>query len=1006
MTENTFARPDISFRSLPFWSWNCRVTRELIDRQLPIFKEMGFGGVTIHARQGLDVEYLSEEYFSLVSYTIARCKELGLRCWLYDDDKFPSGSAGGKVTKGHPEFRGRYLLLTEKPDNGYVAAYALFFEGNALKEYRRLMNEQEIDAARQAGGVIRYAYMKLINKEAWFEDEAYVDTMNPEATKEFIRLTHEAFYARNGADFGATVPAIFTDEPRIGKQKQISAALSHEDVILPYNDYFAACYQARYGQDPLDIVPDYIWDRPDGAALQNRYRYRDTTAECFATAYMDEIASWCREHRIAMTGHVLGEETLGSQAMTVGECMRAYRRMDIPGIDILCDFHEFSNVLQAASVSHQFGREGVASELYGVTHWDCDFKTFKLQGDWQAALGVTHRVPHLSHMSLGGEAKRDWPGSIFFHAPWYREFGLIEDHFARLNSVLRKGRPVVRIGVIHPIESYWLRLGPENTTAAARKSMDEAFRSLTEKLLFRHLNFDFLSESLLPDLYKDEGDDLLHVGPMACDAVILPNLTTIRSTTLNALEKFHRQGGDIYFLGDAPSLVDAVPNERAERLAKKSVHAKDIDALCVQLEKHRTVSIENEAGEQADNLLYQLRQDGQDKWLFICHVYKTESEQPEKIKITLPGCYAVEAYDTLNGKTEQTAYQTIDNQTIIFYPLYGEDSVLFRLTPGRKSFRSLAEKDESHFETIAKINLIKSFDRREPNALLLDFAAWQIEDGEIHPTQEILRADNAIRAELGYFPRNERICQPYHMADTPAKKVTLYYTIHSHIKVSARLAIEELSACRVWLNGQEADRTVRGYYVDPALSVIDLPALQPGENHLRVEVQFRQKSNLEPLYLLGDFDVVFEDAVPWITEKSPVLSWGDITKQGMPFYTGNLIYSFSVDIPETAEYFVRVPAFSAPVLKVWADDREGSLVAFSPHRASLGVMEKGKHTIHICLYGNRFNGFGTLHNANTNYTWYGPDSFRTTGENWTDGYCLRPVGIMTPPEIQKKEEQP
>ena len=126
----------------------------------------------------------------------------------------------------------------------------------------------------------------------------------------------------------------------------------------------------------------------------------------------------------------------------------------------------------------------------------------------------------------------------------------------------------------------------------------------------------------------------------------------------------------------------------------------------------------------------------------------------------------------------------------------------------------------------------------------------------------------------------------------------------------------------------------------------------------------------------------------------------------MPFYTGNLMYSFSVDVPETAEYFVRVPAFSAPVLKVWADDREGSLVAFSPHRASLGVMEKGKHTIHICLYGNRFNGFGTLHNANPNYTWYGPDSFRTTGENWTDGYCLRPVGILAAPEIQRKEVQP
>ena len=520
------------------------------------------------------------------------------------------------------------------------------------------------------------------------------------------------------------------------------------------------------------------------------------------------------------------------------------------------------------------------------------------------------------------------------------------------------------------------------------------------------MNFDFISESLLPELYKDEGDDLLHVGPMACDAVILPNLTTIRSTTLNALEKFHRQGGDIYFLGDAPSLVDAGPNERAERLAKKSVHAKDIDALCVQLEKHRAVSIENEAGEQADNLLYQLRQDGHDKWLFLCHAYKTVSDRPEKIKISLPGCYSVKTYDTLNGKTERADYQADESQTVISCSLYEEDSALFRLTPVRQGLQPLTEKKETQFETVAKIDRIESCDRQEPNALLLDFAAWQVEDGEIHPAQEILRTDNAIRAELGYFPRNERICQPYHMPDTQAKKVTLYYTIHSHIKVSARLAIEELSACRVWLNGQEADRTVRGYYVDPALSVIDLPALQPGENHLRVEVQFKQKSNLEPLYLLGDFDVVFEDAVPWITEKSPVLSWGDITKQGMPFYTGNLIYSFSVDIPETAEYFVRVPAFSAPVLKVWADDREGSLVAFSPHRACLGVLEKGKHTIHICLYGNRFNGFGSLHNANTNYTWYGPDSFRTTGENWTDGYCLRPVGIMTPPEIQKKEEQP
>ena len=46
------------------------------------------------------------------------------------------------------------------------------------------------------------------------------------------------------------------------------------------------------------------------------------------------------------------------------------------------------------------------------------------------------------------------------------------------------------------------------------------------------------------------------------------------------------------------------------------------------------------------------------------------------------------------------------------------------------------------------------------------------------------------------------------------------------------------------------------------------------------------------------------------------------------------------------------------------------------------------------MYGNRFNSFGALHNADENYTWYGNGSFRTTGSQWTDDYMLRSFGIM------------
>lgn len=38
-----------------------------------------------------------------------------------------------------------------------------------------------------------------------------------------------------------------------------------------------------------------------------------------------------------MTGHVLAETPLIDQTARVGECMRGYRKMDIPGFDVLCD---------------------------------------------------------------------------------------------------------------------------------------------------------------------------------------------------------------------------------------------------------------------------------------------------------------------------------------------------------------------------------------------------------------------------------------------------------------------------------------------------------------------------------------------------------------------------------------------------------------------------------------------------------------------------------------------
>ena len=103
----------------------------------------------------------------------------------------------------------------------------------------------------------------LLEESPAFEGQTYVDTMNPEAIREFIRMTHETYENWIGEEFGETVQAIFTDEPRIGKHLQISRAESKEDVTLPYTEYLADQMRQKWKMDPLDKMPECVWQLPE-----------------------------------------------------------------------------------------------------------------------------------------------------------------------------------------------------------------------------------------------------------------------------------------------------------------------------------------------------------------------------------------------------------------------------------------------------------------------------------------------------------------------------------------------------------------------------------------------------------------------------------------------------------------------------------------------------------------------------------------------------------------------
>ena len=91
-----FVDPPSEYRSAPLWVWHEEITKEGIDFQMRSFKEAGIGGVFVHPRPGLLIEYLSDEWFQLFDFAVQKGRELDMKVWIYDENSYPSGFAGGK----------------------------------------------------------------------------------------------------------------------------------------------------------------------------------------------------------------------------------------------------------------------------------------------------------------------------------------------------------------------------------------------------------------------------------------------------------------------------------------------------------------------------------------------------------------------------------------------------------------------------------------------------------------------------------------------------------------------------------------------------------------------------------------------------------------------------------------------------------------------------------------------------------------------------------------------
>lgn len=1018
LREELFKNPTCEYRGTPFWSWNCKLEENVLRRQIGYLKEMGFGGFHMHSRVGMASTYLGEEFMNNVKACVDEAEKQDMLAWLYDEDKWPSGYAGGFVTK-NPAYRSRYITLTSPDDENlpqflpkeqaieegkayYICSYDIVLNPDGtLGEYK------VIDINEKEQGIKKILYCDVPECSGWFNGYTYADLLNEEAVDEFIKITYEAYKKEVGEHFDEKIPAIFTDEPQFLRKETLAFADSNNVVKLAWTPKFPERFKEYTGQDILEKLPELFWDLPDGQVSRIRYLYHDFLAELFVSTYIDKCGKWCEENSIMFTGHVMDEPSLFSQTKSVGEAMRCYRSFQLPGIDMLCNWYEYTTAKQAQSASHQYGREGVLSELYGVTNWDFDFRGHKLQGDWQAAMGITVRVPHLSWVSMAGEAKRDYPASINYQSPWYKEYKYVEDHFARVNTALTRGKPCVKVGVIHPIESYWLHWGPAENTDEIREQLDEKFQNLTKWLLFGTVDFDFICESQLPKTFGGCEDGKFHVGEMAYSAIIVPDMETMRKTTLDALISFKNAGGKLIFAGSCPKYIDAIPCDDAQSLFGQSTCVGfDRYSVLNAVKDERDIEIREESGKAASSLIYTMRDDADCKWLFIARAKPdcgcNNVPKAENLRIKIKGHYIPILYDTLKGTTENVDFGYNGEYTVVYNSIYNESSILLKLIPGKGEDRKTPAENKKGQEIVLKGK--HGYILEEPNVLLLDCAEYSLDGEPFNESEEILRLDTYCRGKLGIESKNT-MPQPWIFDDKDSgHTLTLRFTIKSEIEViGARLAIEDAQKHEFTFNGKPLMPVIDGYFTDESIKTFGLPKIEKGENILTVKMKLSIRSNTEWCYILGDFGVKVEGSEATIVPKAETIGYGPLNMQSMPFYGGNITYVNEVETP-SCDIEIRATNYRGATVKVFVDGKDCGHIAFSPYRTVVKDVSAGKHTIELKLFGNRYNSFGALHNTNTSDRWFGPCYWRSTGDSFSYEYQIKDMGILAAPVVTVYEK--
>ena len=945
------------FRPLPFWSWNDRLEEEELRAQIRDMHKIGMGGLFMHARGGLETEYLSEDWFNCIRACVDEAKKLGMEAWAYDENGWPSGFAGGKLLD-REEFLLRGIFCTRETEfptgEDVIAVYVC--EGNRA---RRVTEAQD--------GVSEYDVIREI------VTPTYVDTMRRDATEEFIKETHEKYKAEiDAADFGTVMPGFFTDEPQYSRP--------HTPYSLTLRDEF---YKA-YGYDLFDNMAALFYEY-DGYR-EYRYDYYCLCSRLFIENFMKPIYEWCDANGVQLTGHGIEEKTLLQQVQCCGSIMPMYEYEHIPGVDYLGRRYG-DNVMgrQLGSVCAQLGKKKALSETFACCGWDISPRELKNIAETQYVGGVNLMCQHLYPYSERGQRKRDYPAHYSNHLPWHDSMVEFDRYFTNLGCLLTRGKEAVRTLMIHPIHTAF-SMYCQNDPKGSVGTLDEKWLSLVEMLSERGYPFHFGEETILARHARVEGATL-RVGECVYDRILIPDMDCLDESTVAFLREYLAAGGKICFAGQKPSRINArVCEEELAFLEANMTMAELLDEAAVQYAV---------AGVEKPHIRAMVRDTDVGKLIYLTNVSCGEYEG---VTVTVAGARGLYA---LNVCTLETA------------PVYGEEkNGRFVATLDFAAAQSYilitsdtptdAKKPTASGETI---RLENNFVLAEvpTNALTLDRFAEARGEAPFSAPKPIEQIRDNLLTDR--YEGDLTLRTAFTVEEMPSKLL---------------LAAEPYGVEDVRINGTPIEmRLADGFEKDFCVADI-LPLVRVGENEITYRIHYFQRpfvyealagtmetmrnclsfdTEIECLYLFGDFTIKTEadrfSAEPhsaWrydgdfrIGARKKEIDLTDVTRDGYPFFAGTLVAETTLTYRKGEPTVLRLNGRYA-TCGVAVNGKEVGNLLFEDRVDLAPYLAEGENTLRLTLTNSCRNLLGPHHCREAEPYFISPNSFAFE-KQWKGDSC-------------------